>query len=70
MQDALISLQRGKMPPMLGMALPINGGFWAVGNGEGYLHVERDVYGNLWEQVQHLQCKAQAGIVQDALTLC
>ena len=58
-----------KNTALLRMPLSINGGFQAVGDGEGYLHVERDVYGNLWEQVQHLQCEAQTSIVHDALTL-
>ena len=32
--------------------------------------MERDVYGNLQEQVEHLQCETQADIKRDALILC
>ena len=48
----------------------INVRFWAVGNGEGYFCLEQNVYGKLWEQVEHLQCNAQAGIKHDDLILC
>ena len=48
----------------------VNRRFWAVGDGEGYLCLEQNVYGNLWEQVEHLQCETQEGIECDALILC
>ena len=46
------------------------GGFWAVGDGERYLCLEQDVYRNLHEQVEYLQCETQAVIKCDALILC
>ena len=47
-----------------------SGWLGCTGDGEGYLCLERDVYGNLWEQVQYLQCEIQAGVECDALFLC
>ena len=55
---------------MFGAPSSVNGGLWAVGDDEWYLHLKRDVHGDLWEQVEYVQCETQAVIEGDALILC
>ena len=61
---------KGENPALFGAPSSVNGGLWAVGDGEWYLCLKRDVHGDLWEQVEHLLCKTQAVIEGDALILC
>ena len=60
---------KGGNPALFG-APSVNGGLWAVGDGEWYLHLKQDVHRDLWEQVEYLQCETQAVIEGDALVLC
>ena len=55
---------------MFGVPSSVNEGLWAVGHGEWYLRLKRDVHSDLWEQVEHTQCETQAVIEGDALILC
>ena len=48
----------------------VNGGLWAVGDGEWYLHLKQDIHRDLWEQVKYAQHETQAVIEGDALILC
>ena len=52
------------------MPSSVIGGLWAVGDDEWYLRLKRDVCGDLWEQVEYVQCETQAVIECDALILC
>ena len=63
-------LAEGQNTALLWAPSSVNGGFWAVGDGEWYLCLKRDVYRNLQEQVEYLQSKTQAGVERDALILC
>ena len=52
------------------MPSSVNGGLWAVGDGEQNLCPELDIHGDLGEQVEYLQCETQAVIEGDTLILC
>ena len=60
----------GGNPALFRAPSSVNGGLQAVGNDEWYLHLKRDVHGDLWEQVEYVQCETQAVIEGDALVLC
>ena len=60
----------GGNPTMFRAPSSINGGLWAVGDDEWYLHLKQDVHRDLREQVKYVQCKTQAVIEGDALILC
>ena len=60
----------GGNPILFGVPSSVNGGLWAVGNGEWYLHLKQDIHGDLREQVEYVQRKTQAVTEGDALILC
>ena len=61
---------KGGNPALFGVPSSVNRGLRAVGNGERYLCLERDVHRDLREQIEYLQCKTQAVIECDTLILC
>ena len=61
---------KGGNPTLFGAPSSVNRGLRAVGDGERYLCLERDVHRDLWDQVEYLQCETQAVIECDALILC
>ena len=62
-------MERGD-PTLFGVPSSVNRRLRAVGDGEWYLHLKRNVHGDLWKQEEYMQHEVQAVFKGHALTLC
>ena len=63
-------LMEGGHSTLFGVPSSVNQRLWAISNNEQYLHLVRDVQGDLWEQGEYVQCETQAVFVGHTLTFC